>query len=124
MTPEAQRIAIAEACGWKKSLVTWTSPEGSRWTRIVERNGSLEMIHEDTILPDYLNDLNAMHEAEKILDWAQKHKFVYELHYLNGPSDIYNITPEDTSGAFGPINAPAIQRAGAFLRALNLWTES
>lgn len=43
MTPEAQRIAIAEACGWQLLGGMWHHPIGG-------------------FIPDYLNDLNAMHE--------------------------------------------------------------
>ena len=61
MNPEAQRIAIAEKCGWKRGEpyrcgdpryhveVRWTEP---KFGAILEQ------------LPDYLSDLNAMHEAE------------------------------------------------------------
>ena len=57
MSPEAQRIAIAEVCG----LVPM--PCGDKWTRDPAglRGPSVE-------LPDYLNDLNALHEAEKFLN--------------------------------------------------------
>jgi hypothetical protein len=61
MNPEAQRIAIAEACGMKWTLSDdgwWDGPsgnEGISYERMLDR------------LPDYLNDLNAMHEVEKAL---------------------------------------------------------
>ena len=52
MTQEQKRIAIAEACGWNEM-------RDGRWKLgdQVER-----------FLPDYLNDLNAVHELEKILE--------------------------------------------------------
>ena len=50
MTPEAQRTAIAKVCGWK--------PRGAFYSGVREEAQSP---------PDYVNDLNAMHEAEKIL---------------------------------------------------------
>ena len=59
MTPEQQRIAIAEACGWKvlepevkpAIIYLWGLREG--------------FIHEENreIIPDYLNDLNAMQSS-------------------------------------------------------------
>jgi hypothetical protein len=113
MTPEAQRIAIAEACGWKyNSAVDF-------W----ERNGSA-LIHGDkgkpTHLPDYLLDLNAMHEAEKVLTPAQRERFrilldqaVHKGFYQDGTHH----SPDRSS-------ATAAQRAEAFLRALKLWHET
>lgn len=52
MTDEQMRIAIAEACGWK--LIQRLQSGWHGW----REQGPLQE------LPDYLNDLNAMHEAE------------------------------------------------------------
>ncbi len=49
MSPEKQRIAIAEACEWKPQIY------GPEWHQ------------SETKMPDYTRDLNAMHEAEKQL---------------------------------------------------------
>ena len=95
MNQEEQRIAIAEACGWKTG---YRDPEA--WHP----------------LPDYLNDLNAMHEAEKTL-WKQ------------GTSDYdplarrryYHTLDQLTGDQWDTITATATQRAEAFLKALNLW---
>lgn len=59
MSPEAQQIAIAEACEWrdiKRELlgITGTTPKRN----LVQGYG---------LLPNYLTDLNAMREAEKHL---------------------------------------------------------
>tara|TARA_R110002167_G_scaffold66667_4_gene188690 strand:+ start:16333 stop:16653 length:321 start_codon:yes stop_codon:yes gene_type:complete len=56
MTPEEQRIALAEALGWKKRRPEvdnsqWIAPQGGAWNNP----------------PDYLNDLNAMHKAVETL---------------------------------------------------------
>jgi len=57
--------------------------------------------------PDYLNDLNAMHGAEKMLECGE----AYETELIRSCKD-------------APIwHATATQRAEAFLRTLNLWTE-
>ena len=66
MNPEAQRIAIAEACGWKD--ITRGSYDGSLFGR--HKTQQLE------IIPDYLADLNAMHEAEKTLTYEHAEEFV------------------------------------------------
>ncbi len=71
MNPEAQRIAIAEACGYTreiKMVPTW---------ECTDYNGRGEYVKKETIgyaiggkwftpesLPDYVNDLNAMRQAE------------------------------------------------------------
>lgn len=60
MKPESQRIAIAEACGWKRHPKgSWADPDGFFRTT----NSMLNFKAGE--LPDYLNDLNAMHEAVK-----------------------------------------------------------
>jgi hypothetical protein len=99
MTPDEQRIAIAEACGivihdhWGPLYKT---PKG-----IVR------------VCPDYLNDLNAMHEAEKVLFDSPKKKHTY-LQWL-GCEDDY------TSTVFASVTATAAQRADAFLRTIGKW---
>lgn len=57
MSPKAQRIAIAESCG----LICF--PMNGRWHDLTERADGTP-VH----IPDYLSDLNAMHEAEKTLE--------------------------------------------------------
>jgi hypothetical protein len=108
MTPEEQRIAIAEACGWEARhdhlKWTWLRPDGRAF------NGEL---------PDYLNDLNAMHEAEKVLREMQT------MTYLDRLGDI--VSQGMGEGSYGEIwnilHATAAQRAEAFLRTLHLWKE-
>jgi hypothetical protein len=97
LTPEQKRIAIAEACGWKRLATpgAWISP-----------SGRFHYPPEPTI-PDYLNDLNAMHEAEKC----------DALRYL---FDEYVAALQKVAGFKMPICATAAQRADAFLLALNL----
>lgn len=53
MTPEKQRIAIAEVCGWKWTEDGWHDTVRKRAVKMIAGHN----------LPDYLNDLNAMHEA-------------------------------------------------------------
>ena len=104
MTAEAQRIAIAKACG--------VSP---LWSTALP----VRAIHCN--VPDYLNDLNAMHEAEKTLTDEQHKDFRRELKYVCGTG---GSTEEELSLIFrNRFSATAAQRAEAFLRALNLWAE-
>ena len=94
MTPEAQRIAIAEACGW-------TVHHGGRYLRIPGWNE----------LSDPLVDLNAMHEAEKVLlKPEQQHEY---WKYLETCDKNY----------YGICFTTAAQRAEAFLKTLGLWKE-
>ncbi len=84
MNKEKQRIAIAEACGEDSDSIV------------------------RGLIPDYLNDLNAMHEAETVLIldcvWAT---------YL----DKLSVVVAEKS----LVNATAAQRARAFLETLGLW---
>ena len=96
MTPEQQRIAIAEAAGWVADVVDkgiWYIPN-----TFVSKQ-----------LPDYLNDLNAMHEAEKVLSEDQLNKMVQLLYRIPNPYRFWR--------------ASASQRAEAFLRTIGKWTE-
>lgn len=106
MTEQEMRIAIAEACGWKrKGYKMWTNPADLSWEYA-------------SGLPDYLNDLNAMHEAEKVLDQNQKNRYLNILHEICLPED-YDELDDD----FGWCTATARQRAEAFMETLNLWIE-
>lgn len=96
MKPEQQRIVIAEACGWRpvrQQKGNWYNPSGQA--------GFISP-------PDYLTDLNAMHEAERSIPQ---------------PSDFYRNNLIEVVGDEQKIHlATAPQRAEAFLRTLNLWT--
>jgi hypothetical protein len=108
MSPEKQRIAIAEACGW-----IWEKTcQGSLIGKPKGEQGPLDD------LPDYLNDLNAMREAEKAL---LKSGWVTYLDWL-----VYVIygSKKEPSIYYGSIcHATAAQRAEAFLRTLNKWED-
>jgi hypothetical protein len=111
MSPEQQRIAIAEACG--KTVVTY---EGLR--------DQLYWRENDTVLklPDYLNDLNAMHEAEKTLAPSSEFSlstYMFELTKLTIPAGTLRrgLVREYI------FHATAAQRAEAFLRANGKWED-
>lgn len=110
MSPEAQRIAIAEACGWTgdRYHTLWTRPD---------KKGRYYLTDE---LPDYLNDLNAMHGAVQRLTGKQYRRFIFNL----CERVIGNWCGEEAvSDSRTVIEATAAQRAEAFLRALNLWDD-
>ena len=105
MTPEAQRIAIAEACGWKKPGEfgdMWHHPKG----------------HPVGFVPSYLSDLNAMHEAEKVLDERQYIRFAIHLNQL------WLTDNTNSRIVLRSASATAAQRCEAFLRTLNLWLQT
>lgn len=113
MTPEQQRIAIARACGWttiyQASSSRHTPKPSDPWIgNLLSENKAGHLI------PDYLNDLNAMHEAEKGLfdrnDWsACKYQETLQQQVMPTPSWTWHAT--------------AAQRAEAFLRTIGKWTD-
>ena len=111
MSPEAQRIAIAEACGfinarmWSESCIAsmGINAESEYW-------GSLGV-------PDYLNDLNACHEFEKILPNSLTQKYWWSLCDVTG-LDQY----EACRDPLLTVSATAAQRCEAFLRTIGNWT--
>ena len=109
MTPEAQRVAIAEACGWKRDDVCdcWRKPSEGKFA-VAFRNGS----HQHRQLPDHRSDLNAMHEAEKVLTEEQRDEYAAMLIITAGTGHVFDIA-----------HLTAAQRAEAFLRALGKWEE-
>ncbi len=110
MTPESQRIAIAEACGWK--LAYYSSFNDDRAVYYAPNSSATT-----SVLPDYLNDLNAMHEAEKGLSEFQFADYSFYI------SKITNSNTGHVVALFEIIHAAAAQRAGAFLKTLGLWKE-
>jgi hypothetical protein len=108
MTPDQQQIAIATACGW-------TEIDGLSAKGLMGKPPGKICSFE--YLPNYIGDLNAMHEAEKSLVRNDSEYSVIRwglyVRYIS------IMTDEDY-----PIDATASQRAEAFLRTLNLWTES
>ena len=119
MTPEKQRIAIAEACGWTEIEPCTCCDEVSRG--YTPRPGT----HKKH-LPDYLNDLNAMHEVEKVLwDTGKAMEFTNQIVGIvcsargfrrdKGTSDDHLMCLS---------HATAAQRAEAFLRTIGKWEEA
>jgi len=105
MSPDKQQIAIAEACGivskdqWGPSYKT---PRG------IVRD-----------CPDYLNDLNAMHEAEKVLTYKQS--FTYTNHLEALTQTTTGLGGTIIGRTFQTIGSTAAQRAEAFLLTIGKW---
>lgn len=113
MKPEDQRIAIHQALGYK---LTRTSM-GTYWEK-PEETLALSDFMRGTTTPDYLADLNAMHEAEKVLTAIQCND--YDTHLVHRLREA-EINPPANRFKF---HAAATQRCEAFLRVLGLWTDS
>jgi len=105
MTTNEQRIAIAEACGWIRAYEEGDDEGCGKW---FWHKGSKNLKQP----PDYLNDLNAMHEAEKV--FLKMETLCFWETYSNrlttslGCTDIFHAT--------------AAQKSKAFLQTLGLWT--
>jgi hypothetical protein len=123
MSPEKQRIAIAEACGWKREdKLPFTRHGGT-----VEQNVPEEAWWHDKVAgcnfapPNYLSDLNAMHEAEKTLTVLKREYYAQQLfELLDVPITCFN---SNHIKMWVLLRATASQRAEAFLRTLNLWQD-
>lgn len=120
MSPEKQRVVIAEFCGWKKVPVNpdrWMSP-GSTWSESkgVENGYFVPDIMGEGELPDYTNDLNAMHDAEKLLTIELASKY---------DAALMNIALYSECGSYPALSCgwhfQASQRAKAMVRALGKW---
>ncbi len=115
MDKEAQRIAIADACGWKRS-------EEARGPTLADRKHWIKPgddgsdYHTQCHLPDYLNDLNAMHEAEMKFADQYDGNFIF-----NFRCELHTLLGHDGTMA---VHATAAQRAEAFLRAIGKWQDS
>ncbi len=68
-------------------------------------------------IPDYLSDLNAMHEVEKVLDGRADY---YEMLMWICDHDWQHSSAKHIRN---PICATAAQRAEAFLRTIDKWQD-
>lgn len=131
MKPKEQRIAIAEACGWKwiqtnyeaeSGLIGTDSPHSGNIPyqgRNYPSNKHLPMYGK--AIPDYLNDLNAMHEAETLVIYAND-KFPKKYTQQIKAAICRDAEVKKAQMDFDMcITATAAQRAEAFLKTLNLW---
>lgn len=119
MTPEEQRIAIAEVCGWTHVHHS-TKLSTNLFNKMVGVSPS--GISDNIFVPNYPTNLNAMHEAEKAL--SPNDTVVYAGHLTRG-KEIWDVIPNDESFPVCPaaICATAAQRAEAFLRTLGKWKD-
>jgi len=117
MNKEQQRIRIAESQGWKHDICNvgkhgtkmsgWWMPCGAFTTDI-------------NMLPDYCNDLNAMHEAEKVL--TEDQLSVYGAFLKGKDNETVSLYAPEHREIAKVAMASAAQRAEAFLRTIGKWT--
>ena len=104
MSPEAQQIAIEQACGWTETEA-WL--DGRRCFEHADSNAGWDF----DSLPDYLNDLNACRE--------------FEIWLLKNHPDLQTIYRRiliecvGSDGFYWMATAP--QRCEAFLKTIGKW---
>ena len=131
-----QIIAIAGACGWDDIQINFDSPtkligkhkngvhninyQGYEPTKYDSRGNSYHIHRSDygSAIPDYVNSLDAMHEAEKVLTNDQLHTYCNVLRRIVEEQEVMG------RGRAYIFVATSTQRAKAFLRVLNLWIDN
>jgi len=124
MTPEKQRIAIAEACG--AHYLIYEGGEGWLTTEDYEHaeqklsakdfTGDRSKVTVSDIIPDYLNDLNAIQKAVKKLPLTQRDTFIRYLSQVTQRSRMATVCWTNAT-------AKADQLSEAFLRTIGKWVE-
>ena len=106
-----------EACGW-----TAKEDKYGFW-RAVDPSGKMtpalwvsEMNLWSAGMPNYLNDLNAMHEAEKVLAENNREQYLNILYEVCNQHSMLN-------DAWNLNCATASERAEAFLRTIGKWED-
>jgi hypothetical protein len=142
MTPEQQRIKIAEACGWrgiieyKKPVYTTDCvgmPSYHEKTFIghapyVEIGNPKRDDPRKTSIPDYLNDLNAVHGAKKAIIASGQ---ITKTKYLNRLRDTISRREEVPTNSVGQklvsdyhlADATPSEICETLLKTLNLWED-
>ena len=114
MTDEQINAAIAEACGfigWEEFQPNKNGPKFRFWDYPKDWSGP----RCEPWVPKFCTDLNAMHQAEKVLkSYEQIHTYVW---HLSSRKDW------ETDFKLMEIHISARDRAEAFLRTLGLWKE-
>ena len=117
MTPEEQNIVVAEACGLIEIKLRPHPLDGS-----LILSGILPPKDYPIAVPDYGSDLNAMHEAEKVLTNVQSAKYANLLHTMILGTKIAGLHHNETC-YFRTLHATAAQRREAFVRTIGKWRD-
>lgn len=108
MTPDAQRVAITEAVGWKRVRNHWEKGEETVFCN--------DNIHHAQ-LPNYPEDLNAIAQAVAAQPKAVKHAYAVILGEMVSGLSGWN----DWRDTLAASEATAQQRCEALLKALGKW---
>lgn len=119
MTPEAQRIAIAEACGWVRGEKGTFLHD--YWTHPTDSNAAHSFYDDGFPLPDYLNDLNVIAEAENTLLHGNAHESAVTELERTQRDHLAKILGCAWYQSARIIRANAAQRSRALILTLNLW---
>jgi len=107
---------IAEELGWTEIELFFCpsfDPSNSLFLRgCTKENGPWKQI------PDYCSDLNALQQAVSYM--IEKHGTVWVVDYDNS---IYSVIGHHDHSEHDAINAPALQRAKAFVKTMELYKE-
>jgi hypothetical protein len=118
MTEQEMRAGIAENLGWKLSPPNQSWPDPF-WVNPTDK--SLRTVNE---LPNYPQDLNAMHEAEDAFGYSERKEWPMELRKIimrdSEQPGLHIILDPDTDLVpdFYFYHATALQRAEAFCRVM------
>jgi hypothetical protein len=113
MDATKQQIAIAEACGKSLGSDCWYNQCGESE---FEHRNDCPCNGTGWNIPDYINDLNAMHEAVLTLPENLRRRYCINLGIVCGNEQLENYDQE-----WHRINATATQCAEAFLRTIGKW---
>ena len=120
MNNDCINIAIAEYCGWKNIKEIDYQPIGTDayvdgpdqiWVGIHPESDVDSKDYE--AIPDYCNDLNEIHEAEKTL-----YRGIDQRYWQSGYGRFRTILGET---CLDPYSASALERARAFLKTIGKW---
>jgi hypothetical protein len=109
MSDEQINIAIAEACGYKNVTIGVT--EGAIRVVVGYKHHTF-----DEEIPNYCNDLNAMHEAVLSVLNVASSQLNWDYCRILG-----EVTGSGEHVTTALVHATAAQRAEAFLRTINKW---
>ena len=123
MTPEAQRIAIAEAYGWTL-CDDWQRPNIGKWWEHEAQIGNPKRFHN---LPDYLNDYNAIRDVLDTLGISNGNNpelriaWMAELHKIVGRRRPKNKVGTPIVSDMDKMFAERKELVEATLRAIGKW---
>lgn len=122
MKPESQKIAIAEACGFTRyNPIGLRTGDNREWNPPKDNDGMRILFFAACgDLPDFVNDLHAIHEAEKCLDDSEGLRqcvcYAELLRHVGAKTD-------GGKSSFGVLHSTSQQRAEAFLKVIGKWED-